>query len=141
MSIRFRITLALALGVLLGFSLSLAGRVLAERGPATNTAAARSALGAPLPWSDAQLLAEVLQRVRENYVDPVDDHVLMQNAIRGMVEGLDEHSSFLSPDEFDEMKVSTTGSYAGIGVEVAPGKDGVSVVHRMPCLLYTSRCV
>jgi carboxyl-terminal processing protease len=132
MSIRFRITLALALGVLLGFSLSLAGRVLAERGPATNTAAARSALGAPLPWSDAQLLAEVLQRVRENYVDPVDDHVLMQNAIRGMVEGLDEHSSFLSPDEFDEMKVSTTGSYAGIGVEVAPGKDGVSVVHRMP---------
>jgi carboxyl-terminal processing protease len=134
MSIRSRIVLALALGVLLGFSLSLTGRVLAERGPASpaSAAAARSALLVPLPWSDAQLLAEVLQRVRENYVDSVDDHVLMQNAIRGMVEGLDEHSSFLSPEEFDEMKVSTTGSYAGIGVEVAPGKDGVSVVRRMP---------
>jgi carboxyl-terminal processing protease len=124
--------LALALGVLLGLSLSLAGRVLAERGPIATAPSTRSALMAPLPWSDAQLLAEVLQRVRENYVDPVDDHVLLQNAIRGMVEGLDEHSTFLSPDEFDEMKVSTTGSYAGIGVEVAPGKDGVSVVRRMP---------
>jgi carboxyl-terminal processing protease len=132
MSIRSRVTLALALGVLLGFSLSLAGRVLAEHGPAGAMSGSHGALMAPVPWGDAQLLAEVLQRVRENYVDPVDDHVLMQNAIRGMVEGLDEHSTFLSPDEFEEMKVSTTGSYAGIGVEVAPGKDGVSVVRRMP---------
>jgi len=127
--------LALALGVLIGLSLSVAGRVLAERTTAAGTssgAGARGALSAPVPWSDAQLLAEVLQRVRENYVDPVDDHVLLQNAIRGMVEGLDEHSTFLSPDEFDEMKVNTTGSYAGIGVEVTPGKDGVSVVRRMP---------
>jgi len=58
--------------------------------------------------------------------------VLMQNAIRGMVEGLDDHSTFLSPDEFEEMKVSTAGSYAGIGVEVAPGKGGVTVVRSMP---------
>jgi carboxyl-terminal processing protease len=127
--------LALALGVLIGLSLSVAGRVLAEHGtaaaPATG-AGARGTLSTALPWSDAQLLAEVLQRVRDNYVDPVDDHVLMQNAIRGMVEGLDEHSTFLRPDEFDEMKVNTTGSYAGIGVEVTPGKDGVSVVRRMP---------
>ena len=132
-----RLMLAVALGVLIGLSLSVAGRVLAERTAAAGAGApagpaARSGHVESLPWSDAQLLAEVLQRVRENYVDPVDDHVLMQNAIRGMVEGLDEHSSFLSPDEFDEMKVNTTGSYAGIGVEVAPGKDGVSIVRRMP---------
>ena len=44
----------------------------------------------------------------------------MQNAIRGMVEALDDHSTFLSPDEFEDMKVSTSGTYAGIGVEVAP---------------------
>ena len=55
----------------------------------------------------------------------------MQNAIRGMVEALDDHSTFLSPDEFEDMQVSTSGAYAGIGVEVVPGKDGVSVVRRM----------
>jgi carboxyl-terminal processing protease len=74
----------------------------------------------------------VLQRVRDNYVDPVDDHQLMQSAIRGMVEALDDHSTFLTPDEFEDMKVSTSGTYAGIGVEVVPGEDGVSVVGRMP---------
>jgi carboxyl-terminal processing protease len=84
-----------------------------------------------LPWKEARLLAEVMQRVRENYVDPVDDHQLIQNAIRGMVEALDDHSTFLSPDEFEDMKVSTSGTYAGIGVEVVPGKGGVSVVKRM----------
>ena len=60
--------------------------------------------GAALPWDDARLLAEVIQRVRENYVDAVDDHKLMQNAIRGMVEALDDHSTFLSPDEFEDMQ-------------------------------------
>ena len=80
---------------------------------------------------DARLFAEVLQRVRENYVDAVDDHKLMQAAIRGMVEALDSHSTLLSTDEFEDMQVSTSGAYAGIGVEVAPAKDGVSVVRRM----------
>jgi carboxyl-terminal processing protease len=97
----------------------------------STTSPSRAAASAALPWDDARLLAEVIQRVRENYVDSVDDHKLMQNAIRGMVEALDDHSTFLSPDEFEDMKVSTTGAYAGIGVEVAPGKDGVSVVRRM----------
>lgn len=123
MSIRARLTLAMLLGLLLGVSLSVAHGVLAEREPPGSAA---------LPWGDARLLAEVIQRVRDNYVDAVEDHKLMQNAIRGMVEALDDHSTFLSPDEFEDMKVSTSGAYAGIGVEVAPGKEGVSVVRRMP---------
>ena len=123
MSIRARLTLAMLLGLLLGVSLSVADGVLAEREPAGSAA---------LPWGDARLLAEVIQRVRDNYVDAVEDHKLMQNAIRGMVEALDDHSTFLSPDEFEDMKVSTSGAYAGIGVEVAPGKEGISVVRRMP---------
>lgn len=94
-------------------------------------AAAASGSGA-LPQHDLQLFAEVLQRVRENYVGPVDDHKLMQAAIRGMVESLDSHSTFLSDDEFQDMQVTTSGAYAGIGVEVAAAKDGVSITHRMP---------
>jgi carboxyl-terminal processing protease len=130
MSTRARLVLATLFGLAAGLSLSLAGRVLAARD--STTSPSRASASAALPWDDARLLAEVIQRVRENYVDSVDDHKLMQNAIRGMVEALDDHSTFLSPDEFDDMKVSTTGAYAGIGVEVAPGKDGVSVVRRMP---------
>ena len=130
MSPRARLVLALFVGLLLGLSLSVASRVAAERSPASAGAAATAA-SAALPWKDARLLAEVMQRVRDNYVDPVEYHQLMQNAIRGMVEALDDHSTFLSPDEFDDMKVSTSGTYAGIGVEVAAGKGGVSVVRRM----------
>jgi carboxyl-terminal processing protease len=130
MSTRARLVLATLFGLALGVSLSLASRVLAARD--STTSPARTVGTAALPWDDARLLAEVIQRVRDNYVDAVDDHKLMQNAIRGMVEALDDHSTFLSPDEFEDMKVSTTGAYAGIGVEVAPGKDGVSVVRRMP---------
>jgi carboxyl-terminal processing protease len=134
MSSRVRLILALLLGLLLGVSLSVTQRVLAERVPGTAVASMSRPTPSDraLPWGDARLLAEVIQRVRENYVDPVDDHRLMQNAIRGMVEALDDHSTFLTPDEFDDMKVTTTGSYAGIGVEVAPGKDGVGIVKRMP---------
>src|SRR6202049_2847682 len=131
MSPRSRPILALFVGLLLGLSLSVASRVVAERAPADTTSPALSGVSAALPWKDARLLAEVMQRVRDNYVDPVEDHQLIQNAIRGMVEALDDHSTFLTPDEFDDMKVSTSGAYAGIGVEVVAGKGGVSVVRRM----------
>jgi carboxyl-terminal processing protease len=131
MSTRARLILALLLGVLAGLSLSLADRVLAGRDREASAPAAGHA-AVTLPWRDARLMAEVMQRVHDDYVDAIDDHQLMQNAIRGMVEGLDDHSSFLDPDEFQEMKISTAGAYAGIGVEVAPGREGVRVVRRMP---------
>ena len=118
--------------MLIGLSLSVTDRVMADRTPGEAAFAAQDVGdGASLPWKDAYLLAEVMQRVHDNYVDVTSDHQLMQNAVRGMVEGLDDHSTFLSPDEFEDMKVSTSGAYAGIGVEVAHGKDGVAIVRRM----------
>lgn len=88
--------------------------------------------GERLPAHDVQLFAEVLQQVRESYVSAVDEHTLMQAAIRGMVESLDPHSTFMSDDEYQDMQVTTSGAYAGIGVEVKPGHSGVVVVRRMP---------
>ena len=85
-----------------------------------------------LPPRDVQLFTEVLQRVREDYVGTVDEHKLMQAAIRGMVESLDNQSTFLSNDEFEDMQVTTSGAYAGIGVEVEPAKEGVSITRRVP---------
>lgn len=130
MTMRTRPTSTLLVGLLLGVSLTVAGRVLAEHKAPTDAAPAPAT--AALPLEDARLFAEVLQRVRENYVDATDDHKLMQAAIRGMVEALDSHSTLLSTDEFEDMQVSTSGAYAGIGVEVAPARNGVSVVRRMP---------
>jgi carboxyl-terminal processing protease len=95
-------------------------------------AAAAAAGEGALPLRDVQLFAEVLQRVREDYVGAVDEHKLMQAAIRGMVESLDNHSTFLSDDEFEDMQVTTSGAYAGIGVEVEAAKDGVSITRRVP---------
>ncbi len=128
MSTRSRPTSYLLAGLLVGISLTLAGRVLADHRPPPATDPQTSAA---LPLQEARLFADVLQRVREDYVDAIDDHKLMQAAIRGMVEALDSHSTLLSTDQFEDMQVSTSGAYAGIGVEVAPAKNGVSVVRRM----------
>jgi len=133
MSPRFRLLLTLGTGALLGFALSLAGRVLADRAAAPAAVPAAAAAGsATLPWQDARLLAEVLQRVHESYVDPVDDHQLMRQAAHGMVEALDEHSALLEPDDYAELQTATSGSYAGIGVEVEGVADGVRILRCLP---------
>jgi carboxyl-terminal processing protease len=99
----------------MGLSLSLSRGVLADKEATTDDA---------LPWEDARLLAEVLQRVRQDYVESIDDHELMESAIRGMVSALDPHSAFLDPEEYDEIRISTTGAYSGVGIEVTM-QDGV----------------
>ncbi len=128
---RARLLLVLLTGVLLGVLLSFGGGVLAERAPAAAPAAA-AAPGTVLSWEDARLLAEVMRRVREHYVDRVEDRALLRNALRGLVGGLDEHSAFLDRDEFAELQVSTSGSYAGIGVEVAAIDAAVAVARCLP---------
>lgn len=139
MRTRSSLTVTMLVGLLLGVSLSFTQRVLANHSQklspvsSADSAATTTAAGVnALPVQDAQLFALVMQRIREDYVDPVSDHQLMQAAIRGMVESLDPHSTFLGSDQFQDMKVTTSGAYAGIGVEVGASRDGVSVVRRMP---------
>ncbi|MDP9197605.1 MAG: S41 family peptidase [Pseudomonadota bacterium] len=84
-------------------------------------------LAADLPAGDARLLAEVIGRIREDYVEGTDRHELMTKAIRGMVGELDPHSSFMNADEFEDLRIATEGNYSGIGVEVAL-ESGVIVV-------------
>jgi carboxyl-terminal processing protease len=122
-----RLTLTLLVGLLLGVSLSFTGRVLANRGQKAQAQPPEAAL----PTQDATLFARVMQRIQADYVDPVSDHELMLAAIRGMA-SLDPHSTFLSSEQYQDMQVSTSGAYAGIGVEVSAARDGVSIVRRMP---------
>jgi carboxyl-terminal processing protease len=114
-----RTVLTLITGVVIGVSVSLSHGAPASRAPESPAA---------VPWQDARLLAEVLERVRQDYVDPVDDHQLMQNAVRGMVAGLDPHSSFLDSEQYDEIRITTTGNYTGVGIEVAVQDGAVTVI-------------
>jgi carboxyl-terminal processing protease len=107
---------AAVLGV--GLGLGLARGVLADKPPAP---------AQDVPWQDARLLAEVLERVEREYVDPVDDHQLLQAAIRGMVSSLDPYSAYLDGDEYDDIKISSSGQYSGVGIEVSM-EDGQVVV-------------
>jgi len=109
--------LALLLGTVLGIALATTGGVLASR---------RADPG-PLPAADARQLAEVMARVRADYVEPVDDRELMNLAVRGMVAGLDAHSAYLDPQEVEDLRIDTEGNYSGIGVEVSY-EDGMIVV-------------
>ncbi|MGC2030275.1 MAG: S41 family peptidase [Steroidobacteraceae bacterium] len=111
--------LPLALGVSMGVSLGLAGMVLADKPEALRT---------DLPWQDARMLADVLERVKHEYVNPVDDHQLLQAAIRGMVSSLDPYSAYLDGEEYDEVKISSSGQYSGVGIEVSMEDDEVVVV-------------
>ncbi|HWG70721.1 MAG TPA: S41 family peptidase [Steroidobacteraceae bacterium] len=99
--------------------------------PATGappTAAEPAAAGTDLPWQDARALADVLERVKHDYVTPVDDHQLLQAAIRGMVSSLDPYSAYLDGEEYDEVKISSSGQYSGVGIEISMEDDEVVVV-------------
>jgi carboxyl-terminal processing protease len=111
--------LLLTVGIAIGLSVGLAHGVLAEK-PA--------ALGADLPWQDAHMLAMVLERVKHDYVNPVNDHQLLQAAIRGMVSSLDPYSAYLDGDEYDEVKISSSGRYSGVGLELSIEDEQVVVI-------------
>lgn len=70
------------------------------------------------------LFDEVLQRVQSDYVEPVTSQTLIQNALNGMLTGLDPHSAYMSPQEWREMQTETSGKFGGIGLEVTD-KDGL----------------
>jgi carboxyl-terminal processing protease len=126
MSTRSRTLIALVAGAIFGFSGALASGVLAEH-PGESTQAAAN--HAALPWEEARLFAEVYERIKREYVDDVDDHALMDKAIRGMVAALDPHSAFLDTDEFEEIRLSTMGSYPGVGIEVVAEDSAVKILR------------
>jgi carboxyl-terminal processing protease len=119
MPLKTRAILVLVVGAALGLSLPFAGTLLSGKQRAT----------APDTSPDqARLLAEVMQRVKSDYVEPIDDSVLVDSALRGMLSELDPHSQYLDADEYRDIRISTTGSYTGIGIEVSEVDDKVHVI-------------
>jgi carboxyl-terminal processing protease len=79
-------------------------------------------------YRQLDLFGEVLERVRADYVEEPDDRELIEEAINGMLSGLDPHSAYLSPKNFREMQVQTRGEFGGLGIEVTMENEVVKVV-------------
>jgi carboxyl-terminal processing protease len=105
-------------GVVLGASLLFGQMVFADN---SNNAP-------DLPLEDLRAFSEILGRIKTNYVEPVEDKKLLQNAIRGMLSGLDPHSTYLDLEEFKNLREGTSGEFGGLDIEVTMEDGFVKVV-------------
>jgi len=113
--------IAVAAGILVGSGLMLMRGVMADREPVTPVLPTAIAL-------DRGLIDEVVDLVRSEYVETVTGEDLERAAVEGLVESLDPHSAFLDAAEYEEMRVSTAGSYTGVGIEVEAREGRVVIV-------------
>lgn len=81
-----------------------------------------------LPLEDVQRFSTAIGQVKNFYVNKVDDSQLFENAIRGMLSGLDPHSAYLDREEFSELKSQNDGEFGGLGLEVAMEEGYIRVV-------------
>ena len=74
------------------------------------------------------MFTEALERIRASYVEEVDDKTLLENAIRGMLSGLDPHSAYIVENEYDALQETTTGEFGGLGIEVGREEGYIKVI-------------
>ncbi len=118
MKVKTQNYLLLITGLVLGVLVSIGHGVFAER----DTAAAS------LPVEELRTFSDVFGRIKNDYVESVEDKELLENAIRGMLTGLDPHSAYLDTDQFKELQVGTTGQFGGLGIEVGMEDGFVKVI-------------
>ena len=106
-----------AVGLALGVLLTVGQRVSADRS---------SGLG--LPLDDLRTFTEIYAKIKNDYVETVEDKTLIQNAIRGMLAGLDPHSSYLVAEDYQDLQAGTSGEFGGLGIEVGMEDGFVKVI-------------
>jgi carboxyl-terminal processing protease len=104
-------------GILLGLSLAVGHSVYALKDDEKR-----------IPFEELQAFTEVFSKVKSDYVETVDDKKLIEDAIRGMLNGLDPHSAYLNTEEFSDLKIGTTGQFGGLGIEVGMENGFVKVI-------------
>jgi carboxyl-terminal processing protease len=82
-------------------------------------------------YEQLDLFGDIFERIRAQYVEEVDSAKLIEAAINGMLTSLDPHSSYLSPDDANDMRVQTRGEFGGLGIEVTQQDGWVKVVSPM----------
>lgn len=115
--------LILGLGFSLGVFMATCGSVFAEKG---KNAPVNDIHG--LPYEELRAFSEIFGRIKTDYVEPVSDKKLLQDAIRGMLTGLDPHSAYLDNEEYKELQEGTSGEFGGLGIEVTMENGFVKVV-------------
>lgn len=99
--------------------------------PAHLAGAGEQSTQAELPIDDLRLFAEIFSMIKADYVEPMDDETLLRDAVRGMLGGLDPHSSYLDADSFREINIDTRGEFGGLGLEVTLEDGVIRVVAPM----------
>lgn len=117
---KLRQSTLLLVGILLGLSLAIGHSVYALKD--------NQAVSLDIPFESLQTFTDVFSRIKSDYVEGVDDKKLIEDAIRGMLSGLDPHSAFMNTAEFNELKVGTTGRFGGLGIEVSMENGFVKVI-------------
>jgi carboxyl-terminal processing protease len=120
MKIIFRYLPSVFLGAILGGLIVVGTTVFADRSynnPILN-----------LPLEDLRAFSEVFERIKTDYVENVEDKVLLEYAIQGMLNGLDPHSTYLNPQAFKEIQIGTSGQFGGLGIEVGMENGFVKVI-------------
>ena len=114
---------------LVGLGGTLAGALIATQiaGPLIAQEATKSAS----VYEQLDLFGDIFERIRAQYVEPVDSEKLIEAAINGMLTSLDPHSSYLSAKDFDDMQVQTRGEFGGLGIEVTQEEGFIKVVSPM----------
>lgn len=102
-------------------SLSLATTAIANTEDEDNEAGT-------LPLDELRIFSEVFAKVKNDYVESIDDRQLIENAIRGMLEGLDPHSTYLDKENYEELQEGTSGEFGGLGIEVGMEDGFVKVI-------------
>jgi len=121
MKLATRYILVLFLGMFVGAAIILDMGVLAERDEPKEAVS-------PLPLNELRSFTEVFSRIKTDYVEPVEDKKLLEDAVQGMLAGLDPHSAYLDADSFKDMRVETEGQFGGLGIEVTMENGFVKVV-------------
>ena len=117
MKIKHPLNLGILWGVVIGLSVSMAHNVWANKESAS-----------ALPLDDLRTFTDVYARIKQDYVTDVEDSTLLKNAIRGMLSGLDPHSSYLDEEQFRELQIGTSGEFGGLGIEVGMENGFVKVI-------------
>jgi len=120
MSTVIRGGLMLTLGAVLGVSLSAGPYVWADLTDAPESG--------DLPYDELRTFTDVLDRIKRDYVEEVDDRHLLEDAIRGMLSGLDPHSTYLDEDAFRDLQAGTSGEFGGLGIEVGLEDGFIKVI-------------
>lgn len=114
-----RTLIVLIIGLVLGLSLAIGQGVLAVKD---------TEVSPTLPLQQLRNFTDVFARIKKDYVEEVDDKTLLENAIRGMLSGLDPHSTYLDAEAYKDLQIGTTGEFGGLGIEVGMEDGFVKVI-------------